>query len=1151
MQVTRLEIFGFKSFMDRIILPLQGGVTGIVGPNGCGKSNVVDALRWVLGETRASSLRGGVLEDVIFNGTDKLRPLGLAEVSLTLRASGASIYDDIVQSDPASHHPRVKDASADLPAEGPAATNGNTVAGGAPPGNSVKEAAVTAARPRLVVLEGGRDSGSRDRSEGQISEEDRFESEEEARIVEGTAEQDAGEPQITAPELTESEGPSPAEMLLHRFGWLRSVVEVQVTRRLYRSGESEFFINKVSCRLKDIKEFFRAVGMGARAYTIVAQGEVGRIVTSKPEERRLIIEEAAGIAGFRERLAEAKRRLDETQQNSARLDDVIKELRRQVASLRRMSERARSRHEIKQEMTQLEESLFVDAIINFRKIKSERALLLEQLHGVEGEQNECVAALVEQEETLLAELESYDARGSVLRNSVAEVKDELNRRHQARTERRGRLNEVKSLGEARVAEIKRLEERLETLVQRRDDIVTEIADLESQDQALSEEIAGYDRSSEEELRTLAQSLHTARHELRAAEHAVRELRDRLHATQGKLHATQEQVVASSPLTQLGKSLGNDLLKEVAPDATPLLEGIRVPQELAKAAQAVLGERAKFLVVADPHATGERFITEVESRNKERKGLGLGVVRRGTLAPNPPLAWPLPRLLEQLEVQPDYMRGAILSFGNVYVARSLSEAREAYKALPSHMPCDVTVVTLQGEIVTKDSFFSLRHEGGLLQLKVKEEELTTTLQQLTDEHKERADAREVLQERVAEIEKRHAEVLRESQQRQAAVRELGRKQGSIRGRLHSERRLVVQLDHDINQANQQVAEGTLRLQDAQDRTKILEDELAELLQESDSPLEERLRELTQQLQGFEHERSKRRTELSSVSREVSVARKSLDELRQKLSSVRLEQQKAMLEEQSAIERFVEHVSVEESERLIGIVEAGEGEVLEADARRESQERLRMLRARVQREGEVDPSTIEQYESENARLEELMRQRQDLDEAANQLSESVAHITNAAQQQFMTTFRAIQERFSVLIPRLFGGGRGELSLTNTDAPLDGGVDITVRPPGKKPKSIDLLSGGEKALSATAMIVSMFLERPSPLCVLDEVDAPLDEANLLRFLDLIKEMSAQTQFLVITHNKQSMVAAGNLVGVTMQEPGASKIITVSLQEAFSHVA
>ena len=231
--------------------------------------------------------------------------------------------------------------------------------------------------------------------------------------------------------------------------------------------------------------------------------------------------------------------------------------------------------------------------------------------------------------------------------------------------------------------------------------------------------------------------------------------------------------------------------------------------------------------------------------------------------------------------------------------------------------------------------------------------------------------------------------------------------------------------------------------------------------------------------------------------------------------------------------------------------GDANVMEESQFRMNLDQLNKLKSRIVREGEVDPESIERYEQEQARLDDLLKQKSDLETASAALKESLARLIKTSEQRFVETFNQVKVNFSNLIPKLFGGGKGEIELSNMDKPLDAGLEIVVRPPGKKPKNLELLSGGEKALCATALIMAMFMVRPSPLCILDEVDAPLDEANLLRFLDVIKSMSNNTQFLLITHNKQSMAAADQLWGVTMEQPGATRILSVSLQEAYKQVA
>jgi chromosome segregation protein len=232
-------------------------------------------------------------------------------------------------------------------------------------------------------------------------------------------------------------------------------------------------------------------------------------------------------------------------------------------------------------------------------------------------------------------------------------------------------------------------------------------------------------------------------------------------------------------------------------------------------------------------------------------------------------------------------------------------------------------------------------------------------------------------------------------------------------------------------------------------------------------------------------------------------------------------------------------------------AEKAELLANDLRGQLEQRVATIRQRLEREGEVDPSVIEQHEVESKRLSELEGQREDLVKASETLQTTLGELSEACTRRFISTFEAIRGNFAIFAPKLFGGGSAELRLIDPSNPLESGVEIVVRPPGKKPKSIDLLSGGEKALCAIALVFSMFMVRPSPICVLDEVDAPLDEANVQRFVNFIKEMAAKTQFLMITHNKASMAAADALVGVTMPTPGASKVLTVSLQEAERQVA
>jgi chromosome segregation protein len=450
MRVERLDIFGFKSFMERLVLPLESGITGVVGPNGCGKSNIIDALRWVLGETRASSLRGDTLEDVIFNGTESFRPLGLAEVSLVIRADKGTLFQDLLSYYEQTEAANVVEPGAQIGAETVEASAAPLLGG--TPENTDQVVAASSEEQTDETLN--------DEVDGEQSVEGEAETAEQASTTEQSPNveqpQTVEQPKAVAPAKIEIAGEvvsgdfiSDIRASLSKYSWLQSVTEVQVTRRLYRSGESEFFLNKVPCRLKDIKEFFRVVGLAARGYTIIAQGEIGRIITAKPDDRRIVIEEAAHIAGFREHMNAVSKRVDDTNAQVVRLDDVIKEVTRQVGNLKRQAARAIARAEIKEELKVAERELFADTLLRLLKRVGESAHKAAQLEHEEqvaqGALNE--ARRVEQESR--EEGNRFDAEVELYRTQAEQLRDELNRRQRDVNTRESRLRELKSVVEAR------------------------------------------------------------------------------------------------------------------------------------------------------------------------------------------------------------------------------------------------------------------------------------------------------------------------------------------------------------------------------------------------------------------------------------------------------------------------------------------------------------------------------------------------------------------------------------------------------------------------------------------------------------------------------------------------------------------------------
>ena len=1277
MRVTRLEIFGFKSFLEKLVLPLEAGFTGVVGPNGCGKSNVVDALRWVLGESRASQLRGGSLEDVIFNGTDKLRPLGLAEVTMTLRASQKDFFSEIVSTLTRQGNQfaallareetnKAEDEAAEM--ERLLVRAPQDIVEGAQSESQAE------ARPHLTVIEGTLLDQAVEKVVGDGSgkaESVAAEGRPALSVIEGRgysanagAGEDAAAPQV-ATETKVKEGVTEgladdvadeefARHALNRFGWLRNVQEVQVTRRLYRSGESEFFINRVSCRLKDLKELFRLVGLGARAYTIVAQGEVGRIVTARPEERRLIIEEAAGVSGFREKIATANRRLEETTQNLIRLDDVSREVQRQVNSLRIQASRAKAREQLKSRVSELERMLFADSFITLQAHQKLKREALQKVRGEEGSADAAYQKAHAEEQEARGSLLAVDVEGDDIRLRIDSIQEELRQRSERKSRAAAKLSELNAQLEAGKNQVNSFGERKQTLIERRSDAERTISDLETKDAELVRQLGELGGEHEELVKQLAQQLSELREQLRSREQEFRSTRDRLVSSESRSQALREQIERTSPVAQMKDVIAQGgrhealegpagvAFKEVLGalgDGTSLfVSGLSVPSEYVKAVQAALAERVSYLVSEDLYGTArsyssafrqvsaafreEAFRNSGKQKRFEPPSLGLFLsvppttlkipkdegIESAADAPKTGVAQssvvPFKKLLDVIEMKPEFQAPAEQVLARYYVADSVDAAtaffEERVKQGFSPGSFGGTIVTLDGEVLTDLSFFCAGRTGqGVLHLQREAEELEQQVEKFSSEHQELATFRERIQQSIYEAERRHGEALSESRRQQARAREISNQQGAVRGRLHAEKRLLAQLEQDVNRIEQQVLQAKERIDMLVASQTQIAAELAEYERVLDptgaaKDLTSELAELRGVWEGIENRRKQGRSILGGIAQRLELARNDRERIRQTVSRGELEVERVGLEllslkERVLIEYGAELMTILESqfgdapnpasitdqasaspseatsEAAGQLAEGTSAEVIQAapvqiitlekplsdNERAEHREEVQKIRGRIAREGEVDSSSIQRFEEEEFRLKELGAQRTDLSTAAETLGRTIEKLRETSEKRFISTFEAVRSNFAGLIPRLFGGGKGILDLTDPNKPLECGIDITVRPPGKKPKSIELLSGGEKALCAIAMIVAMFMERPSPLCVLDEVDAPLDEANLVRFLSLLKDMSSRTQFVVITHNKQTMTVADQLIGVTMQQPGASTVVTVSLNEAYQHVA
>ena len=1226
MRIKSLEIAGFKSFADRSVLVFQPGITGIVGPNGCGKSNVVDAMRWCMGEQAPRRLRGKGMEDVIFAGAEQRAAIGMAEVVLT--------FDNSDGRAPAAY---------------------------------------------------------------------------------------AGYP------------------------------EIQIARRLYRSGESEYLINKTPCRLRDIHDFFRDTGIGTRGYTIVEQGQIASIVSAKPEERRHLIEEAAGIGKYKARRQEAERKLEATEQNLLRVSDVLAEIRRQIASLERQAKKAArfkrlqarvrllelslaadDRRELLAEIADAERRLVAlrdevqagDLRVAEREAELERARIelaereravvqssevlfalrseIQQLESrIEYEQRErdtLAAARASREEeraSLRAQLGAAQAEERAASEELAHLEAQLE-------SERASLAEIEAQVREAGAALRRLEGERDALNPRLVEALTGIARAEDRIAALGErsaEIARRLRSTDEaievqqgeatragqEQKRLEEGLNnllaerdrlmnalrqaTLRHEraaaeLRAATERLREARERASGRAARLASLREVLERAEDLGAGTRHLfeqGEEV--RAAHGLRGLVRDVlEVEPAVERAVEAVLRERAEALV-----ASGlEGALAALERVRGAGAGRAVLVVDPGEDLPRAtgfvPLGVPL---LEHVRAQAGYEGVARALLGDVYLVDDLTEVRKVYGggSLPARF------VTPEGDVLGPDGVVSGGGEGGSgvlarvrevrdleREVGVLEAELATLeaaraaaeaeLAQASDEldnlrnrhhtaalavanhEKDLERSRERLKATLEAADGRTAErseLMAEAEALEVEREALVRRLEALRVERAEAQRALDALSARIGQAarESQRVEAVFterRVEHAaraekRDRLVEVRARALEAAREAESWIARREREIEEmearraQLAASSEEA---RARLAEKLREEDAARAAADQARDAFEAAaeavrtREEEVRQLRAEGFARRERVQATELELHERRLRLeqieqrvrdrwqveladwsppapgdplvaappvedaseeqgaaegAEASEGAEAEAaepiglsrsDAEwvtRPREERIRHLEEvtrRMQSLGEVNVAAIEEHEELAERQRFLSEQKADLETTVAQLREAIARINRASRKRFRETFDAVNERFQQNFPRLFRGGKASLSLTESEDVLDAGVDILAQPPGKRLQNVNLLSGGEKTLTALALLVSLFQVHPSPFFLLDEVDAALDDVNVGRFNEIVREMSAQSQFLVITHNKATIEIADVLYGVTMEEKGVSKVVSVQLRDA-----
>jgi chromosome segregation protein len=1175
MKIKRLEISGFKSFADKVVLDFQQNVTGVVGPNGCGKSNIVDAIRWCMGEQSAKNLRGKAMEDVIFVGSENRKPLGVAEVSLV---------------------------------------------------------------------------------------------------------------------FSTEDGRAPAKYL--------DYAEIQLTRRLYRDGDSDYLINKTPCRLLDITELFMDTGVGTRAYSIIEQGKIGQILHSRPEERRFLIEEAAGVTKFKSRKQLALKKIEGTRQNLARLADVLGEIRRQLASLQRQAKKAEKFREYRDELREIEllftareycetqrqrgvaerelaalneriREVFAASAVGESQAEEAKVTLLEaekqltvaqeeifrvrsefsttgnglefqrkELAGLDGRLARLSAEASELEKRLkecgeqrgLLELRrdtgSVDAAGVQAELELAEealaghqvAEEELNRDLENRRRELftalAEAAQFKSRFENAQKRLAALRERLDRHTREAMQLAERSEQLRQRAEVLEKEIAS-GQQEQEELQAHVSSLRGQEDALKGqipeVEKRWQSRRDELNRSSSRLHSLKELEAQFAGFGQGTRTLMKDAGFSSRFSGV-LADAIQAPPELEPALESALADRLQCILCSDDQdAIGA--LEFLKAGNGGRTGIALPLELLPVAAPPVPGAVPL---TEQVQVAGPFAGLIRNLLSGVMLVDDIDGALRLARRHPG-----LTFVTRSGDMVAQGGIVSggsgEQVGKGLIHKKREIRELELAVARLEEETAllgtQRDELRRQSQE-VAEGLKRGGVELHQAELKLTGLRK-DRQQAVEEGARIAERLEVQALESENLNEEQAALEAELKLAGEQivhtgDASKGLEQETSRLKGELDARraqlivVRERVTAIRVQTATIKEQHDAGLRALSDLERQTEEIVRRMAADRNELESGAAARVQLQAEISSSTERLEGLVREQvESEKRLTVIrgrfeEAGAAlNLIEAqlkksrednDAVRQAQAELnlrfstltmqaehleqalqersriampdalarlestefdetagRVRQVELQRlldeMGEVNLMAIEECAGMEERFTFLTAQKDDLEESLRGLQQAIQRINRTTRQRFQETYNLVNAKFQEVFPRLFCGGRAELRLTDEEDLLETGIDIIVQPPGKKLQNVTLLSGGEKALTAVALIFSIFLIKPTPFCLLDEVDAPLDDANIGRFNDMVREMSDISQFIIITHNKATMQVADTLYGITMEEPGASRVVSVRL--------
>jgi chromosome segregation protein len=1263
LKLRKVEIVGFKSFCERTVVTFSGsGTTCIVGPNGCGKSNVVDAISWVLGEQSHKSLRAERMADCIFNGTTKRPPLGLAEVTITMEdpelAEAARFVLENVASDSAPD-------SVPFVAENSAASTDAT---------------------ETLSLD-----------PAQVPETQQL-------TTEGLAEIPA-EPEG---KFKKKKKVADKPVLAMKPG------EVVVSRRLYRSGQSEYLINGRVGRLRDIQEMFMGVGLGPDSYAIIEQGRIGLILSTKPMERRAIIEEAAGVTKFKtkKRLAEAK--LESSKVNLSRVNDILVEVEKQLGSLKRQAAKARRYSEIRDQMRGIVRQMLAGKA---RELDAEAERIAKQLKELTASELQRATAIQQQEgeqDRLNQRIYELDAEirqnQNVLNLTTLEVDRSENRiafNRQRAEELTGRHTQVHAELEQATAQAAECESRTASQIQavtllreesgkiaacvdelsirsesRASQITAAEARIETLRRTASEagesllRLHGEQKQAEEALVHQAEALRkleATEHDVLEASMRTRDDADRaahdFESASGRL-GTLKQNAAELQAAIAGHREQRDTLTKHVEVLRDSLAGVRarhstltqILNDRSYTADAVqklfaanerggakgfhaIGVLADYAEVEEKHeAAIEQYLRDeleyvvVETYDHARAGISMlrdevggratffvdslrnlrlsseyepivnfraedGVISR--LDKLVEFRDPLGAAAKQFFPR---LRSAYLTDSTV-AAEKMSRDNPQYafvtpdgtcyqgRMVTGGRPDEVGPLGMKRELRALDAeVLQLEHQMGEKQavLEVVATELTASEKALEElDTKQREVEREVIsathrhshmqselarlglelnvcQNELARIRadvqsaKQRAERARNQHDAAALSRAEAEAESArladelvqLRGSIHSEQTALATARAEHAAMNERLTaaealaarlteeraelerrESALQLQATSigDETAALAKQNEELLLQLEGLHGEKLR-LEARQHELEREWDAARTRITQMEDHLRMGRQSLQELREQRSHAEVDRAKNDSDRQHLRETCMSEVNAQPEDLM-----ATEAAFMSGEELAVAETNYREMKQRIEAMGPVNMMALEEFNECEQRFTFLTRERDDLLQSIADTQQAIAELDQATKEKFELAFHSINKNFSEAFHTIFGGGMAEMRLTEPDSSGDAGIDIVASPPGKRLQNVLLLSGGEKAMTALALLIAIFRYQPSPFCILDEVDAPLDEANVGRFTRLIGDMSGQTQFIIVTHNRKTMEMGSVLYGVTMQEPGVSKLVSV----------